>query len=129
MVETVKIVKQATREKKLPLVFQTRTVGCGNATLGFTNHLPRAIIFEFGITNDKKYAEFEESLISRLKAANIRYTLHWSKNSLVDKTRIVEMYGQTKIDTWKKSRATLFNNNVELMEIFNNAHLTGAVLS
>lgn len=128
VVETVNLVKQATREKKLPLVFQTRTVNPGNAIFGFTNHLPKAIVFEFGITNDAKYPEFEELLINRLKAANIKYTLHWSKNSLVSKARLIEMYGQPKIDTWKKSRATLFNNEFELMEIFNNPHLKQAEL-
>lgn len=123
VVSTVNIVKQATREKKMPLVFQTRTVAPGKATFGFTNHLPRAIIFEFGITNDAKYSDFEELLISRLKAANIKYTLHWSKNSLVNKTRLLEMYGQANIDIWKKSRATLFKNDADLMDIFTNPHL------
>lgn len=128
VVETIDLVKQATREMKLPLVFQTRTVSPGNAVLGFTPHLPRAIVFEFGITNDAKYPKFEELLISRLRTAKIKYTLHWSKNSLVDKQRMLEMYGQARIDTWKKSRATLFNNETELMAVFNNPHLKLAEL-
>lgn len=128
VVETINIVKQATRQKKLPLVYQTRTVSPGNAIFGFTNHFPRAIVFEFGITNDAKYPEFEELLINRLKAANIKYTLHWSKNSLVNKARLTEMYGQAKIDTWKKSRASLFNNQTELMDVFNNPHVRKAEL-
>ncbi|GEO10821.1 FAD-binding protein [Segetibacter aerophilus] len=128
IVETINIAKEATRELKLPLVFQTRTVHPGHAVFGFTNHSPRAIVFEFGISNDAKYPKFEELLINRLKAQNIKYTLHWSKNSLVDKARLMEMYGQAKIDTWKKSRATLFNNEKELMEIFNNPHLKQAGL-
>jgi hypothetical protein len=90
--------------------------------------LPRAIVFEFGITNDAKYPEFEELLISRLKAANIRYTLHWSKNARVDKARLIEMYGEPKIDTWKKSRLSVFNNQIALMEVFNNPHLRKAEL-
>jgi hypothetical protein len=128
VVETIQIVKKATREMKLPLVFQTRTTAPGQATFGFTNHSPRAIVFEFGISNNGSYPKFEALLISRLKAANIRYTLHWSKNSLVDKTRLLEMYGQANFDSWKESRSTLFNNDMELMEVFNNPHLKKAEL-
>ncbi|MFZ1254960.1 MAG: hypothetical protein WAR77_01345, partial [Saprospiraceae bacterium] len=49
-------------------------------------------------------------------------TLHWSKNSLVNKARLLQMYGQQKIDIWKKSRKDLFNNEIALMQIFDNIH-------
>jgi FAD binding domain len=125
---TIQILKQLTREKKLPFVIQARAVQPGNATFGFTNHTPKAVVFEYGIVNDPIYPEFEQLLINQLKNANIRYTLHWSKNSLVNKERLVEMYSQANVDTWKESRNTLFDNDSDLIRIFNNVHLAQAEL-
>jgi hypothetical protein len=126
--KTIEAIKQALHEMSLPLVFQARIVHPGEATLGFTNHFPRAIVFEFGIVNSSKYPKFEEVLLNRLRGSGVRFTLHWSKNSLIDEARLEEMYGQAKINTWKRSRHTLFNNDPKLMTIFNNIHLTQAGL-
>ena len=126
--KTIQAIKQAIDEMSLPLVFQARVVHPGNAIFGFTNHFPRAIVFEFGIVNTSKYPGFEELLLNKLREAAIRFTLHWSKNSLVNSTRLEEMYGQLKINAWKKSRWTLFDNDVELMNVFNNVHLEVAGL-
>lgn len=127
-ITTISILKQITRAMKLPLVIQARVVKPGKATFGFTNLLPKAVVFEFGIVNDSTYPEFEQMLIDQLRNANVKYTLHWSKNSLVSRERLVEMYGQTNVDIWKNSRNTLFNNDTELMRVFNNVHLEEAEL-
>jgi len=127
-IKTIKIVQRATRESKLPLVFQARVVSPGETTLGFTNHFPRCIVFEFGIVNTSKYPRFEEILLNMLRQENVKYSLHWSKNSLIDKTRLEEMYGQIKVNVWKKSRYILFNNDTDLIRIFNNVHLNQSQL-
>jgi hypothetical protein len=127
-IKTIEILKQETSNAKMPLVIQARAVSPGNAVLGFTNHLPKAIVFEFGIINDKNYPKFEEKLISRLVASNIRYTLHWSKNALIDPKRLKEMYGEANIQKWKSSRYKLFQNDVELIRVFDNATLKAAGL-
>lgn len=127
-IKTIQAIKQAIDEMSLPLVFQARVVYPGNAIFGFTNHLPRAIVFEFGIVNTSKYPKFEELLLNKLRGSAVKFTLHWSKNSLVNNARLEEMYGQLKIETWKKSRLTLFDNDVELMNVFNNVHLKVAGL-
>jgi hypothetical protein len=121
--KTIEVVKQATKKMGLPSVFQARVVKPGAATFGFTNHSPRCIVFEFGIVNTSVYPKFEELLIKKLKEANIRYTLHWSKNSMVNEKRLLEMYGANKIKIWKDSRKLLFDNDQSLAEIFNNIHL------
>jgi hypothetical protein len=87
------------------------------------------VVFEFGIVNNSSYREFEQFLISELRKAKIKYKLHWSKNSLIDKARLEEMYGKSNVDTWKKSRSALFNNEIELMNVFNNVHLKQAELN
>lgn len=127
-IKTIEIIKQETQAAKLPLVIQARVVEQGNAIFGFTNHFPKSVVFEFGIVNDEKYPKFEEKLISRLRAANIRYTLHWSKNSLIDPKRLGEMYGADKIQKWKTSRFVLFQNNADLIRVFNNSTLKVAGL-
>lgn len=127
-IKTIQVIKQTIEEMSLPLVFQARVVHPGETTFGFTNHFPRAVVFEFGIVNTSKYPEFEELLLNNFRGSGIKFTLHWSKNSLVNPARLEEMYGQSKIDTWKKSRYLLFENNRELIEVFNNVHLKGAGL-
>ena len=127
-IKTIEAIRQALDEMSLPLVFQARVVHPGEATFGFTNHSPRAIVFESGIVNTSKYPKFEELLLNKLRGSGVKFTLHWSKNSLVDKARLEEMYGKLKIDTWKKSRQTLFNNDQGLINIFNNIHLKQAGL-
>ncbi|MEP7142017.1 MAG: hypothetical protein ABI707_04055 [Ferruginibacter sp.] len=122
-IKIIQIVKQATKDKNLPLVFQARIVKPGSATFGFTNHSPRAVVFEFGIVNTSKYPEFESLLLNKFREENIHYSLHWSKNSLVDSSRLEEMYGPSNVLIWKKSRYALFNNQSEIMDIFNNEHL------
>ena len=122
-IATIQVAKQVTRDAKLPHVWQARIVKPGKATFGFTNHSPRAVIFEFGIVNTSKYPEFEELLLSKLREANIHYRLHWSKNALVDPRRLDEMYGASNATIWKKSRYSLFNNRQELVDVFNNDHL------
>lgn len=127
-IKTINIIKQEIRSAKLPLIIQARAVACGNALLGFTNHEPACIVFEFGITNDKNYPIFEERLIQKLLAENIRYTLHWSKNSLINAKRLKEMYGDDLVQRWKASRYTLFENKSDLIKVFDNKPLVIAEL-
>jgi hypothetical protein len=122
-IKTIEIIKQETKNAKLPLVIQARAVGPGNAIFGFTNHLPRSVVFEFGIVYDKNYPIFEEKLISRLVASNIKYTLHWSKNALINPKRMKEMYGESNIQKWKSSRYKLFEHDMDLIRVFDNAPL------
>lgn len=126
--KTLEIARQATKESKLPLVWQARVVHPGKSLFGFTNHYPKAIVFEFGIVNTPVYPQFEEFLINKLRQAGIRYTLHWSKNAIVNRQRLEEMYGKESISTWIRSRHALFNYQNDLMDVFNNTHLKQAEL-
>lgn len=125
---TIQAIRLALENMKLPLVFQARVVHPGKAVFGFTNHSPRAVVFEFGIVNDSRHPGFEELLIGQLRKSGIKYTLHWSKNALMDRTRLEEIYGQAKIAVWEKSRSRLFDNDAALMNVFNNIHLKQAGL-
>ena len=69
---------------KLPAMSQVRVVHLSQALLGFTHLGPKTVIFEFGLVHDATFAEFEQQLTERLKAAGVAYTFHWSKNSGID---------------------------------------------
>jgi hypothetical protein len=54
---------------------------CTKALLGFTCHPPKTAIFEFDLANDARFPLFEKTLTEALKAQDVKYTMHWSKNS------------------------------------------------
>jgi len=125
----MEIIIKVIKDFRLPSICQARVVKSSQATLGFTNLGKRAaVIFEFALVNDTNFAKFENKLVNALKRENIDYTFHWSKNSGINKDRLFEMYGVERVNTWKKSRNTLFNNDRELMKVFNNDHLKRAEL-
>ncbi|HEY5749481.1 MAG TPA: hypothetical protein VIU12_25610 [Chryseolinea sp.] len=128
-IATLRLLKQATRDMKLPIVVQVRIVHPGDAVFGFTCHFPKSVVVEFGMLRDSDYPKFEELILTKLRGSGIRYSLHWSKNSLVDPTRLLQMYGTDRIETWKRSRQTLFNGDADLMDIFNHRDLKTAGLA
>ncbi len=124
----MEIIIKVVKAQKLPSICQARVVKSSKATLGFTHLGSRSVIFEFALVNDNKFAKFESKLVNTLKDAGIKYTFHWSKNSGISKERLFEMYGVGRVLKWKEARNKLFNDNRELMAVFNNEHLTRAEL-
>jgi hypothetical protein len=120
----IKVIKKV----RLPSIFQARVVKSSQATFGFTYLGSRAVVFEFALVNDKGFAKFENELVGILRNAGIKYTFHWSKNLGITRVRLFEMYGVDRVATWKKSRGILFNQDKELMAVFNNQHLKRADL-
>ncbi len=116
------------QELKIPSICQVRVVHPSSATLGFTYLGPKSVVFEFGLVNDPGFKEFEDRLVKVCKANGVKYTFHWSKNSGIDPERLIEMYGEDRIKNWKTAREQLFENNAQLMEVFNNDHLRRAGL-
>ena len=126
--EMIDISTAVIEEMSLPSMSQVRVVHASKALLGFTYLGPKTAVFEFGLANDATFPAFEEKITERLKAAGLGYTLHWSKNSLIDPQRLEEMYGADRVARWKAARKRVFKNDAGLMKVFENEHLKRAGL-
>ena len=106
-------------EMRLPSISQVRLVRAPRRRrLGFTQHAPNTAVFEFGLINDTRFPEFERRMDEALRAAGVRYTMHWSKNSGIDPDKLHYMYGAAKIESWKAARRAVFGNDATLMQMF-----------
>ncbi len=110
-------------------VSQVRIVHPTEALLGFTCHAPKTVIFELGIANNSRFPLFEKTLTDELRAAKVNYTFHWSKNSVIDEERLLEMYGTDRVTRWRAARDRVFNNDNSLKRVFDNPHLERAGLT
>lgn len=106
------------RAMRLPSINQVRLCRASSGTLAFTRHEPITAVFEFGMVNDERFPEFERRLDAAFREANVQYTLHWSKNSGIDKDKLRYMYGVQRIASWKLARRTVFGNDQSLMRLF-----------
>jgi hypothetical protein len=125
----IEVSSDVIRQMKLPAMSQVRVVHPSQALLGFTQLAPKTAVFEYGLPNDASFRLFEDTLAGALTAAGVPYTLHWSKNSGIDSTRLHAMYDATCIKKWRDARARVFNNDPALMRVFENAHLVRAGLA
>jgi hypothetical protein len=112
---TIDLVSQVARDIRLPSISQVRLVRASEATLGFTQHEPRTAVFEVGMINDDTFPKFESRLDEAFRAAGIRYTVHWSKNSGIEPSKLEYMYGTARIASWKAARSTVFGGDATLM--------------
>jgi FAD/FMN-containing dehydrogenase len=115
---TIDISSEVAREMRLPSINQVRLCRASQATLAFTQHEPITAVFEFGMIHDDRFPEFERRLDAAFRQADIRYTMHWSKNSGIDPDKLEYMYGATKIASWKAARQAVFGDDATLMETF-----------
>jgi FAD/FMN-containing dehydrogenase len=121
-----KMFEIATRVVKrlgIAAISQVRVVHPTEALLGFTHLGPKSVVFEFGLGTGRGFPRFEKALTDALKAENVRYAFHWSKNSGLTPDDVVHMYGQDRLDRWLAARDRVFNHDASLMKVFDNAHL------
>lgn len=116
--ETIEIVSKVARDTRLPSISQVRLVRASEATLGFTQHQPRTAVFEVGLINNDRFPKFESRLDEAFRAAGIRYTMHWSKNSGIEPSKLEYMYSKERIESWKDARRTVFGGDEALMRTF-----------
>ncbi|HEX6666294.1 MAG TPA: FAD-binding protein [Solirubrobacterales bacterium] len=127
--KTIEIVSKVARDTRLPSISQVRLVRASKATLGFTQHEPRTAVFEVGLINDEGYPEFESRLDEAFRAAGIRYTMHWSKNSGIDPAKLEYMYGTERVKSWKDARKKVFDGDEKLMRTFESDAMVQAGLA
>ena len=126
---TIDICSTVAREMRLPSISQVRLVHRSEATLGFTQHAPKAAVFEVGLIDDEGFPEFERRLDEAFRAAGVRYTMHWSKNSGIEPEKLAYMYGAEKIASWTAARQAVFGNDATLMGMFETDALKRAGLA
>ncbi len=117
------------RKLKQPCISQVRLVHPGHSLLGFTNHGPKTAVFEFGLVLDATFPRFEKELTAALKAAGVKYTFHWSKNSGLTSEQVLEMYGADRVNRWKVARDQVFRGDATLRRVFDSAQLERAGLA
>lgn len=115
---TIDISSAVAKDLHLPSINQVRLCRASQATLGFTQHEPITAVFEFGMIHDERFPEFEQRLDAAFRKAEIRYSMHWSKNSGIDPAQLDYMYGPAKIASWKAARKAVFGNDATLMKTF-----------
>ena len=116
--ETIDVCCEVARAMRLPSISQVRIVHRSAATLAFTQHEPKAAVFEFGLIMDEAFPEFERRMDAALRAAGIRFTMHWSKNSGIDPEKLDYMYGAARVASWKAARRSVFGGDETLMKMF-----------
>jgi FAD/FMN-containing dehydrogenase len=118
------------RRLNVSAISQVRVVHPTEALLGFTNHSPKSVVFEFGLAHDKKAsARFERVLSEALRSAGVGYTFHWSKNAGLDGEALRHMYGEDRIARWRAARDRVFANDSSLKRLFDNPSVVRAGLS
>ena len=124
----LEISREVIMDMGLPAMSQVRFVAPSKATLGFTQHAPITTVFEYGLINDPSFAEFEERMDKAMRAAGVRYTMHWSKNSGISAEKVRRMYGEEQVKSWIAARRRVFKDDPALMKVFENAALVRANL-
>lgn len=118
----IDVASQVVKRMSLPVISQVRVVHPTRATLGFTHHGPKSVVFEFGLALGDRYRAFESALVDTFRREGIRLTFHWSKNSGLSGALIREGYGD-RVDRWLAARRRLFGDDPARMAVFANDHL------
>jgi hypothetical protein len=126
---TIDICSQVSHELRLPSIYQVRLCRASTGTLAFTQHEPITAVFELAMIHDDRYPEYERRLDEAFRKANIRYTMHWSKNSGISPDKLKYMYGDARINSWKAARSAVFGNDATLMRLFETDAMVEAGLS
>lgn len=103
-------------------VYALRFVKATQATLGFTCFGPRTCVLELDcVWSDRMRLKFIPEAWRRLERENIPFNFHWGKQSEITQARLLNGYGQQRIDSWNNSRRRLLAP--EVLTLFNNEQL------
>lgn len=106
------------RQKPFPGGLALRYVKGTKATLGFTR-FPKTCVLEMDGVESEAAREFFEKVWLKLEELQISYTLHWGKiNFILDKNRVLKMYGRDAVNSWIEARNELLAGHV--LDIFKN---------
>jgi hypothetical protein len=114
--EVVEVIIEVNRKHPFPGGLALRYVKGTKAKLGFTK-FPITCVLEMDGVDGESAKVFFTAVWAKLEELNIAYTLHWGKiNFILNKERVLTMYGKEAMDTWISSRNMLLS--APALEIF-----------
>ena len=114
----VDICLEINKTHKLAGILAMRFVKGSQATLGFTRW-ERSCVLELDGVDASINHQFVKLLAETMEAKQIVYTLHWGKiNRILDKERIMYMFGEERIKSWKRQRSRIMDKKIQ--QLFNN---------
>jgi hypothetical protein len=114
----VDIICELNKDNPLAGGLAFRFVKGTEATLGFTR-FPKTCVIEMDGIDADLTRQFFESVWLELEELGIEYTLHWGKmNFILNKERVINMYGKHKVNSWINSRHILLREPVR--KVFTN---------
>lgn len=120
---TIEHILAVIAEKAFAGAVALRFVKGTSATLGFTRFANTSVIELDGLDIPNNRAVFL-TLIERLEEHNIPCTIHWGKlNDPLTAERVKRMYGETKLNDWKRAREGVLPK-MEQRAVFNNDFMT-----
>jgi FAD/FMN-containing dehydrogenase len=118
VVKAIQICLKINESVKLAGILAFRFVKGNAATLAFTR-FKHSVVMELDGADAAVNHQFYQAVLESLEAAAIPYTIHWGKlNRIVDKNRLNYIYGNEKIQQWKKQRSKVMTQEVQ--QLFNN---------
>lgn len=125
--KVIELCLQTNNSIKLAGVMAFRFVRGTKATLGFTRW-PNSCVLELDGADASVNYEFMRELANKLDDQNIEFTLHWGKiNRILDKNRVLKMYGEESVSNWKMQRSRIMSEKVQ--RIFNNEFMESCGLA
>jgi len=116
--KAIQICLKINKNVKLAGILAFRFVKGNAATLAFTR-FKHSVVMELDGADAAVNHQFYQLVLESLEAAAIPYTIHWGKlNRIVDKNRLNYIYGNEKIQQWKKQRSKVMTQEVQ--QLFNN---------
>jgi FAD/FMN-containing dehydrogenase len=85
-----------------------RFVRGSDATLAFTR-FPMTCTIELPGADTRDTRRFFDATFDGLERAGIPHTLHWGQVGNYSPQKVVQMYGQGRVDSWKNARAFLLD--------------------
>ena len=87
-------------------VLGIRYVKGTRATLGFTRFPQTCVIETDGVANEQA-RDFNTAVWRTMERSGIPYTLHWGKVNNLTARRVRAMYGDERVDRWRRAREEL----------------------
>jgi hypothetical protein len=120
--EALEIAFRINENNPIAGLFALRYPRASQATLAFTLHREQTCVLEIDAPRSDRTKEFYQQLWQGLDASGIPYTFHWGKLNNLDTDRVLRMYGEQRIESWRAARHALLPS-ADLQDVFANQFL------
>jgi hypothetical protein len=105
-----------------PGLMALRYVKPSRATLAFTHHAPMTCVLDIDGPASTGTRTYSRRLWQRLAELGIPHAFHWGKFNNLDGPAVRRLYGDARVDAWRRARETLLSTP-ELRAAFSNDYL------